>query len=95
MPYKDVGLIYLELFEGCIKKHEHRKTKIVAMTSCFNVTGIKTTYYKVAELIHSYNGLRFVDFGCFAPRVHINMHLKDKAESLDAIYFSSHKFPGA
>jgi selenocysteine lyase/cysteine desulfurase len=94
VPCNDAGLICLELFESCIKKHEHRKIKIVSMTSCSNVTGIKTPYHKVAKLIHGYNGLCFVDFACCAPYVHIDMHPKDEAESLDAIYFSPHKFLG-
>ena len=94
VPCNEEGLICLELFESCIKKHEHRKIKIVSMTSCSNVTGIKTPYHKVAKLIHGYNGLCFVDFACCAPYVHIDMHPKDQAESLDAIYFSPHKFLG-
>jgi selenocysteine lyase/cysteine desulfurase len=94
VPCNDAGLICLELFESCIKKHEHRKIKIVSMTSCSNVTGIRTPYHKVAKLIHSYNGLCFVDFACCAPYVHIDMHPKDETESLDAIYFSPHKFLG-
>ena len=94
VPCNEEGLICLELFESCIKKHEHRKIKIVTMTSCSNVTGIKTPYHKVAKLIHGYNGLCFVDFACCAPYVHIDMHPKDQAESLDAIYFSPHKFLG-
>ena len=94
VPCNEEGLICLELFESCIKKHEHRKIKIVSMTSCSNVTGIKTPYHKVAKLIHGYNGLCFVDFACCAPYVHIDMHPKDEAESLDAIYFSPHKFLG-
>jgi len=94
VPCNAEGLICLELFESCIKKHEHRKIKIVSMTSCSNVTGIKTPYHKVAKLIHSYNGLCFVDFACCAPYVHIDMHPEDEAESLDAIFFSPHKFLG-
>jgi selenocysteine lyase/cysteine desulfurase len=94
VPCNNEGLVCLESFEKCIKKHEHRKIKIVSMTSCSNVTGIKTPYHKVAKLIHSYNGLCFVDFACCAPYVHIDMHPKDEAESLDAIYFSPHKFLG-
>ena len=94
VPCNEEGLICLDLFESCIKEHEHRKIKIVSMTSCSNVTGIKTPYHKVAKLIHSYNGLCFVDFACCAPYVHIDMHPKDKEESLDAIFFSPHKFLG-
>ena len=94
VPSNDKGLVCLENFEEAIKKHELRKIKIVSMTSCSNVTGIKTPYHKVAKLIHRYNGLCFVDFACCAPYVHIDMHPEDKAESLDAIFFSPHKFLG-
>ena len=94
VPCNEEGLICLELFESCIKEHENRKIKIVSITSCSNVTGIKTPYHKVAKLIHSYNGLCFVDFACCAPYVYIDMHPEDQEESLDAIFFSPHKFLG-
>jgi selenocysteine lyase/cysteine desulfurase len=45
--------------------------------------------------MHQHNGLCFVDFACSAPYVSINMHADDsKGRSLDAIYFSPHKFLG-
>lgn len=94
VPSNSEGLVCLENFEKSIKKHEHRKIKIVSITSCSNVTGIKTPYHKVAKLIHSYNGLCFVDFACCAPYVHIDMHPEVEEEYLDAIYFSPHKFLG-
>ena len=81
-------------FEKCIQKHEHRKIKIASITSCSNVTGIKTAYHKVAKLIHSYNGLCFLDFACCAPYVDIDMHPEVEEEYLDAIFFSPHKFLG-
>jgi selenocysteine lyase/cysteine desulfurase len=88
------GLICLEAFEKAIKKHEQRRIKIASITSCSNVTGIKTPYHKVAKLIHKYNGLCFVDFACCAPYVTIDMHPAVEEEYLDAIYFSPHKFLG-
>jgi selenocysteine lyase/cysteine desulfurase len=94
VPCNKEGLVCLESFEKCIKKHEHRKIKIVSMISCSNVTGIKTPYHKIAKLIHSYKGLCFVDFACCAPYVDINMHPEAEDEYLDAIYFSPHKFLG-
>lgn len=94
VPCNSEGLVCLESFENCIKKHKSRKIKIVSISSCSNVTGIKTPYHKIAKLIHSYNGLCFVDFACCAPYVHINMHPEDEEESLDAIFFSPHKFLG-
>jgi selenocysteine lyase/cysteine desulfurase len=94
VPCNEEGLVCLESFEKCIKKHEHRKIKIASITSCSNVTGIKTEYHKVAKLIHQYNGLCFVDFACCAPYVNINMHPEIEEEYLDAIFFSPHKFLG-
>ena len=94
VPCNDKGLVCLESFEKCIKKHEHRKIKIVSMISCSNVTGIKTPYHKVAKLIHRYNGLCFVDFACCAPYVDIDMYPENENESLDAVFFSPHKFLG-
>ena len=94
VPCDEHGLLCLKEFEKCIKKHEHRAIKIASITSCSNVTGIKTNYHKVAKLIHSYNGLCFVDFACCAPYVNINMHPENEDEYLDAIFFSPHKFLG-
>ncbi len=94
VPSNEEGLVCLEKFEEIIKKHQHRTLKIASITSCSNVTGIKTKYYDIAKLIHRYNGLCFVDFACCAPYVSIDMHLKEEDAYLDAIYFSPHKFLG-
>ena len=94
VPADENGLVSVENFESCIKKHLHREIKIVAITSCSNVTGIKTPYHKIAKLIHHFNGLCFVDFACCAPYVNINMHPENEEEYLDAIFFSPHKFLG-
>ncbi|AOW15969.1 selenocysteine lyase [Polaribacter vadi] len=94
VPCDNDGLLCLKEFEKCIQKHEYRKIKIASITSCSNVTGIKTAYHKVAKLIHSYNGLCFVDFACCAPYVDIDMHPEVEEEYLDAIFFSPHKFLG-
>lgn len=94
VPCNEEGLVCLKSFEKCIQKYEHRIIKIASITSCSNVTGIKTEYHKVAKLIHQYNGLCFVDFACCAPYVDINMHPEIEEEYLDAIFFSPHKFLG-
>ena len=87
VPGDDQGLLCLKNFEKSMKEYQHRKIKIAAITSCSNVTGIKTPYHKVAKLIHKYNGYCFVDFACCAPYVAINMHPASKDEHLDAIFF--------
>lgn len=88
------GLVSLSNFEEAIKNYPERRLKIVAITACSNVTGIKTPYFEIAEIIHKYGGFCFVDFACCAPYVDINMHPENKNQQLDAVYFSPHKFLG-
>ena len=77
-----------------MKKHKDRPIKIASVTSCSNVTGIRTDYHKIAKIIHQHGGLCFVDFACSAPYVEIDMHPEDEEAYLDAIFFSPHKFLG-
>ena len=94
IPQTEDGLICLEGFAGLLEQYKDRSVKIASITSCSNVTGIRTPYHTVARMIHEYNGVCFVDFACSAPYVSIDMHPADEAESLDAIFFSPHKFLG-
>jgi len=94
VPCNNAGLICIDSFEKTIQKYQHKKIKIASITSCSNVTGIKTNYHEVAKLIHTYGGLCFVDFACSAPYVDINMHPEEQDAYLDAIFFSPHKFLG-
>ncbi len=94
IPCNSEGLICLDSFRELLLKYEQHPIKIASVTACSNVTGIITDYFEVAKLIHSYNGLCFVDFACSAPYVPIDMHPKDKDAYLDAIFFSPHKFLG-
>ncbi|MEL6989420.1 MAG: aminotransferase class V-fold PLP-dependent enzyme, partial [Bacteroidota bacterium] len=89
------GLVDLKAFQELIKQFQNRKTKIAAITSCSNVTGIFTPYQEIAKIIHQADGYCFVDFACSAPYIDINMHEDDAdGKYLDAIYFSPHKFLG-
>ncbi len=88
------GLLDVNHFKKLLDEFKYRKTKIVAITACSNVTGISTPYHEIAKIIHSYGGYCFVDFACAAPYVDINMHPEEQDEYLDAIYFSPHKFLG-
>jgi selenocysteine lyase/cysteine desulfurase len=94
IPPDSHGLVSLAGLEILLKKYKHRKTKIAAITSCSNVTGIFTPYHQIAEIMHQNNGWCFVDFACSAPYIPINMHPENPLQSLDAIYFSPHKFLG-
>ncbi|MCO7225227.1 aminotransferase class V-fold PLP-dependent enzyme [Pleionea sp. CnH1-48] len=88
------GLPDLEHLESLLEEFSERTLKIGAFTACSNVTGIKTPYHQMAEIMHRHGGLCFVDFAASAPYVDINMHPANPAQKLDAIYFSPHKFLG-
>lgn len=88
------GLMDLEHLEELLEKYADRETKIAAITSCSNVTGIRTPYHEVAAIMHRAGGLCFVDFACSAPYIDIDMRPEDPLQHLDALYFSPHKFLG-
>ncbi len=89
------GLLDMTCLEDTLEKYKDRKTKIAAVTSCSNVTGVFTPYYEIAEVMHKHGGLCFVDFACSAPYIDIDMHPSNRPDAhLDAIFFSPHKFLG-
>ncbi|HEU0137465.1 MAG TPA: aminotransferase class V-fold PLP-dependent enzyme [Flavobacterium sp.] len=94
VPACDRGLFCLNTFAQLLDKHKDRAIKIASITSCSNVTGIKTPYHQVAKLMHQNSGVCFVDFACSGPYVDIDMHPEDPESYLDAIFFSPHKFLG-
>lgn len=94
IPANEDGLFCMENFKSLVHKYKDRSFKIASITSCSNVTGIKTPYHEVAKIMHQHGGVCFVDFACSGPYVEINMHPEDKEAYLDAIFFSPHKFLG-
>lgn len=94
IPSCEKGLFCLDNFTELLEKYKDRAIKIASITSCSNVTGIKTPYHEAAKLMHRYNGVCFVDFACSGPYVQIDMHPQDPEAYLDAIFFSPHKFLG-
>ena len=94
IPHTKDGNVDLDGFKILLNEYADRELKIAAVTSCSNVTGVFSPYFKIAEIMHKNNGLCFVDFACSAPYIDINMHPENKLQQLDAIYFSPHKFLG-
>lgn len=90
----DAGCVDLGHLQELLDQYKDRTTKIAAITSCSNVTGVFTPYHAIAGMMHRAGGVCFVDFACSAPYIEINMHPEDADERLDAIYFSPHKFLG-
>lgn len=80
--------------DKALKDYGERKVKIGSFTACSNVTGIETPYRQLAEIMHNHGGYCFVDFAASAPYVNIDMNPENKAERLDAVFFSPHKFLG-
>jgi selenocysteine lyase/cysteine desulfurase len=94
IPASEDGLFSLENLNVLLHKYSDRTYKIASITSCSNVTGIRTPYHQVSKLMHQHNGVCFVDFACSGPYVQIDMHPGDPESYLDAIFFSPHKFLG-
>jgi selenocysteine lyase/cysteine desulfurase len=94
IPADESGLFSIEALQELLEKYKHRSFKIASITSCSNVTGIRTPYHEVAQLMHQHNGVCFVDFACSGPYVAIDMHPQAPDAYLDAIFFSPHKFLG-
>ena len=94
IPCDEVGLFCLNEFTKLVEKYKDRSFKIASITSCSNVTGIRTPYHEVAKIMHQNNGVCFVDFACSGPYVDIDMHPSNPESYLDAIFFSPHKFLG-
>ncbi|WP_430400932.1 aminotransferase class V-fold PLP-dependent enzyme [Flavobacterium sp.] len=94
VPANEEGLFCLENFKKLLDQYKDRSFKIASITSCSNVTGIKTPYHEVAKIMHQNSGVCFVDFACSGPYVEIDMHPEDPDAYLDAIFFSPHKFLG-
>jgi selenocysteine lyase/cysteine desulfurase len=93
IPATPDGLVCLESFASLLEKYNAHPLKIASVTACSNVTGIRTPYYEIADMMHRAGGVCFVDFACSAPYVKIDMH-PSGGRWLDAIFFSPHKFLG-
>ena len=94
IPSCEKGLFCLDNLALLLEKYAERTIKIASITSCSNVTGLKTPFHEAAKLMHQHNGVCFVDFACSGPYVAIDMHPSDPEAYLDAIFFSPHKFLG-
>jgi len=88
------GLPDLNHLREILRANKHRSLIIGSFTACSNVTGIITPYHEMAEIVHGFDRLCFVDFSASAAYVEINMHPENEKQALDAIFFSPHKFLG-
>ncbi|MEB2777416.1 aminotransferase class V-fold PLP-dependent enzyme [Algoriphagus sp. D3-2-R+10] len=92
-PKEDLS-VDVESLKKELTRYSNRKLKIGSFTACSNVSGVFTPFYELASVMHEHGGYCFVDFAASAPYVTIDMHPGDALKSLDAIFFSPHKFLG-
>jgi len=88
------GLFSLNNLKVLLEQYKDYTLKIATVTGGSNVTGIQVPCHDIAKLMHSYDGVCFVDYACAAPYIDIDMHPEDENAALDAIFFSPHKFLG-
>ncbi len=91
---KSDGLPNLEHLRNILELNRDRKTIIGSFTACSNVTGLITPVHEMAEIMHGFGRLCFIDYSASAPYVEIDMHPAKPEQKLDAIFFSPHKFLG-
>ncbi len=77
-----------------LELHKDAIMKIGSFTGGSNVTGVIPPYFEMAEIMHKHGGIAMVDFAGSAPYIDMNMHPENPLQSLDAIFFSPHKFLG-
>ena len=94
IPPGEDGLFSLGNLQKLLIEHKDCVIKIASIIHGSNVTGIQNPVHEVAEIMHEHGGVCFVDYACSAPYVHIDMHPENDNQSLDAIFFSPHKFLG-
>src|SRR5699024_3105673 len=94
VPPDNEGNVSPRKLEKMLEKYKGRPLKIGSFSACSNVTGIETPYYQLAEIMHRYGGICFVDFSASAPYAKINMHPDNPLQHLDGVFFSPHKFLG-
>jgi selenocysteine lyase/cysteine desulfurase len=94
IPPDSDGLFSLENLKKLLDQYKDHTLKIASITGGSNVTGIQVPCHDIAKLMHSYDGVCFVDYACAAPYINIDMHPEDEEAYLDAIFFSPHKFLG-
>ncbi|HKI89458.1 MAG TPA: aminotransferase class V-fold PLP-dependent enzyme [Draconibacterium sp.] len=87
-------LVEPENLRKALEQYSDRPFKIGSFSACSNVTGVRTPYKQLAQLMHKYGGVCFIDFAASAPYDEINMHPENPLEKLDAVMFSPHKFLG-
>ena len=91
---KSDGTIDLDELKMKASDYKYKdRLKVGSFSAASNVTGILTSVYEIAEILHKNNAYACFDFAACAPYIEINMNKSD-TEYFDAIYLAPHKFIG-
>ena len=94
IPLCPKGQIDLDALREALTAPEFRnRKKIGSFSAASNVTGLLSDTRAIARLLHAHGALAFFDFAAAAPYVKIDMR-PGKADQLDAVFLSPHKFVG-
>jgi selenocysteine lyase/cysteine desulfurase len=94
IPLCPKGQIDLDALGEALTAPEFRnRKKIGSFSAASNVTGLLSDTRAIARLLHAHGALAFFDFAAAAPYVKIDMR-PGKADQLDAVFLSPHKFVG-
>jgi selenocysteine lyase/cysteine desulfurase len=77
-----------------LRVYADRPLRIGSFSAASNVNGVLTDVPAVARALHRGGAYACFDFAAAGPYVPIDMHPADPEERLDAIFLSTHKFPG-
>ena len=88
------GGIDLSDLEKRLAEYPDRPLKVGTFSAASNVNGLLTDVRAVSRILHQGGAYACFDYAAAAPYVPIDMHPSDPSESIDAIFLSTHKFPG-
>ena len=89
------GRISVDDLDAKLARFTSRPWKIGTFSAASNVTGILNDVPALARVLHRHGALAFFDYAAAGPYVDVDMHPEgDPGASLDAIFFSVHKFLG-
>ncbi|KAI8904092.1 class V aminotransferase [Gorgonomyces haynaldii] len=90
----DNGIVSLVDLEHKLRRWKESRI-ICSFSAGSNVTGILNPVHNMAQLVHKYGGLCFIDYAGVGSYCPIDVNPKDKPEGyLDGIYLSPHKMLG-
>jgi selenocysteine lyase/cysteine desulfurase len=88
------GHMDLADLEAKARAYAGRPLRIGAFSAASNVTGLLNDVRTIARILHAHGFIACVDYAASGPYVPIDLHPPDPAEAIEAIFVSTHKFPG-